>query len=488
MQVRNEIKPHLDYFNDMSRPKNETANTPPHKTNLILCSMKKKKEIEKRMKQNETTYISKTKNKYVRTSPSSPAYNEKIKEIVIDTRNKQGPIHSMNTNSYFYHQQKNKMNKYKTYRVKNIQIDNEYEKTNDDYAETSPQSVPYNQPVILNPQFSPYKTASNTLYTILTKKKNEFLNTLTSNSSSPYELYCEPDGNVNTIRKMDIRKCFQMNPPTNYFKSKKIDLIPQKSRGNYDGEIACSYEMTYNSISEKERYQKIMESFLNLRSFIDKEHEKEHLLLKEYLMDHGIYDMQYYEIDRLNNFANFLRSNFKINPQKNFKENIIEALTYNTTTINACTETNESPKKDIRCRTTSNNFQRQRIYRQSSPLDRDNKIDLIHNMELQKGLYDKKSLLKHQIDLINKPKFVIDLLKEEFTDDKKDLPLITNSKVENKKSNDKFGNERLYGVKKSNIDYDVLRKKNKLTEYICLIKAKNNFEMNNLNKNFFKLK
>ena len=94
----------------MSRPKNETANTPPHKTNLILCSMKKKKEIEKRTKQNETTYISKTKNKYVRTSPSSPAYNEKIKEIVIDTRNKQGPIHSMNTNSYFYHQQKNKMN------------------------------------------------------------------------------------------------------------------------------------------------------------------------------------------------------------------------------------------------------------------------------------------------------------------------------------------------------------------------------------------
>ena len=45
----------------MSRPKNETANTPPHKTNLILCSMKKKKEIEKRTKQNETTYISKTK-------------------------------------------------------------------------------------------------------------------------------------------------------------------------------------------------------------------------------------------------------------------------------------------------------------------------------------------------------------------------------------------------------------------------------------------
>ena len=205
-------------------------------------------------------------------------------------------------------------------------------------------------------------------------------------------------------------------------------------------------------------------------------------------MDHGIYDMQYYEIDKLNNFANFLRSNFKINPQKNFKENIIEALTYNTTTINACTETNESPKKDIRCRTSSNNFQRQRIYRQSSPLGRDKKIDLIHNMELQKGLYDKRSLLKHQIDLINKPKFVIDLLKEEFTDDKKELPLITNAKVENKKSNDKFGNERLYGVKKSNIDYDVLRKKNKLTEYICLIKAKNNFEMNNLNKNFFKLK
>ena len=63
-------------------------------------------------------------------------------------------------------------------------------------------------------------------------------------------------------------------------------------------------------------------------------------------------------------------------------------------------------------------------------------------MELQKGLYDKRSLLKHQIDLINKPKFVIDLLKEEFTDDKKELPLITNAKVENRKKFMLEGNDR----------------------------------------------
>ena len=79
---------------------------------------------------------------------------------------------------------------------------------------------------------------------------------------------------------------------------------------------------------------------------------------------------------------------------------------------------------------------------------------------------------------------VINLLTEEFAEDNKDkgnsLPKIT------EKTN-KFTNERLYGVKKSNIDYEVLKKKNKLTEYICLIKAKNNLEMENLNQNFFNL-
>lgn len=240
-------------------------------------------------------------------------------------------------------------------------------------------------------------------------------------------------------------------------------------------EISSDKEIAFGSISEKERHLRITEAYTVLLNCINQNPEKEHLIIKEFLMNHGIYDVRYFDIDKLNNFANFLRTSFKINPQKNFKDNIIEALNYNSNTTNDYTETTE--------RKTYHQVYPQKKYKQLKK-ETNKKIDLVHDMELQKGLYDKKTLMRRQIDLINKPKFVINLLTEEFAEDNKDkgnsLPKIT------EKTN-KFTNERLYGVKKSNIDYEVLKKKNKLTEYICLIKAKNNLEMENLNQNFFNL-
>jgi hypothetical protein len=48
----------------------------------------------------------------------------------------------------------------------------------------------------------------------------------------------------------------------------------------------------------------------------------------------------------------------------------------------------------------------------------------------------------------------------------------------------KSNNEKLYGEKKNNSDYEELKKRNMLTEYICLMKAKNKYEINKLQKKY----
>jgi hypothetical protein len=45
-------------------------------------------------------------------------------------------------------------------------------------------------------------------------------------------------------------------------------------------------------------------------------------------------------------------------------------------------------------------------------------------------------------------------------------------------------NSRLYGNKKEKVDLNEIKKKNMLTEYICLMKAKNNVEMHRLKEKY----
>ena len=46
-------------------------------------------------------------------------------------------------------------------------------------------------------------------------------------------------------------------------------------------------------------------------------------------MKNHLFEDKFYEIDKINNFINFLKSDFKIKPNKTLKEIIIEALTFN---------------------------------------------------------------------------------------------------------------------------------------------------------------
>jgi hypothetical protein len=90
------------------------------------------------------------------------------------------------------------------------------------------------------------------------------------------------------------------------------------------------------------------------------------------------------------------------------------------------------------------------------------KVDLERNMELQRMLYDKKCQMKHQIDLHKRPRLVIELLEGEFE----------KGKDKDRKRND---------IR----DYNVLKKENKITDFVCFVKARNNYNVEKLIGDFF---
>ena len=103
------------------------------------------------------------------------------------------------------------------------------------------------------------------------------------------------------------------------------------------------------------------------------------------------------------------------------------------------------------------------------------------NLRRQTEIY--LSSINDNFDLNNKPEYIIKILENKFKDEEKeniDLRAKTVSnwkKLENK-------NEKLYGEKKNKNDYEELKKRNMLTEYICLMKAKNKYEIKKLNEKY----
>ena len=88
------------------------------------------------------------------------------------------------------------------------------------------------------------------------------------------------------------------------------------------------------------------------------------------------------------------------------------------------------------------------------------------------------------LDLDNNPKIVIDLVEKKFKDEEKENSDLRAKTVANWNKVIKTKNEKLYGEKKNDTDYEELKKRNMLTEYICLMKAKNKFEINKLQEKY----
>jgi hypothetical protein len=115
------------------------------------------------------------------------------------------------------------------------------------------------------------------------------------------------------------------NNITSLLEQKRKDFIP------YVFPVAWIHQLSYSNISEKNRYEKITDLFLKLRVYFNENQENELILAKEFLIKHGIYDKEYFTIDKLSNFIYFIKSEdcLRINPSFALKDITIHACRFN---------------------------------------------------------------------------------------------------------------------------------------------------------------
>lgn len=358
-------------------------------------------------------------------------------------------------------------------------------------------------------KFSVNSSTSNysvsTIYKVLNKKKNEFIDTIKKQSNNP-------------DRPQDLltekRNFLKSNAITHYME-KKGDEVP------YVFPIAWIHQNDYNNFSEKNRYEKITQLFMKLKYFIQRNEENEKEYLKEFMMKHGIYNQEYYSLDRLNNFMNFLNSKLKINPANTVKQIIIDATNYKGEDLeeNNMRRTYISHKARKIMQYSMDNI-RKSPFKNRKKQDEDRYSMMNYSAKNQPILQSKAFALN-----LNDPQSIIEGLEEEFIrlkngfsgnkyknlndsdsshGDKTQHP---KSPLSKQVSYSNFGESpptenKFLNIPKENVnhtvagksvklakvsadfDLDTIKKKNKLLEYIVLQRSKSKFQLQQDMKRF----
>ena len=473
-------------------------------------------------------YIAKTRrlNKY--NSESSIIK----KELIIDTRsnisNKKVKKNKSKKFSFEYFRRK----KYENYHVPfKIQITNSNKKRNSRnkfYIEDN--EITSNDPTENN-NMNSYKTkflylshnpkpVCNSLYTILAMRKNQFLDEF--NKAKELEKASLPK-----VKQMQF--LLDTTPMANFFHNKKeytkyID--PQNQPFSYISLLSEDY-----SLSEKIRFQKTMDKLTKLKKCIQENASKEYEVVKEFLLSIGLYEINNFDISKMTKLIEFIKGDFLINPSKNIKDNVKDILYGNDIQkpilSNALDCLNENFSHDNTGRygyKTSENFYQKSKNDETDNLNSEKSKNKNKNKNIREGrneayfrkenknkyigqsakdliqkkkIYESKLLnnnLKRQtelilstheenLDIINKPKIIIDLVEKKFLEEQK---LNDDMRAKTLACWDKnLKNKRLYGERENKNNYNELKKRNMLTEYICLMKAKNNYEICELKKKYF---
>ena len=405
----------------------------------------------------------------------------------------------------------------------------------------------------------PHPQVTNSLYTILAMKKNQFMDAYNDAKEKEKE----------SLPKVKQLQFLMDKTPMANFYSKKKDIRTFISPSNSPLPYISLLNEDY-SISEKIRFQKIMYKLTKLKKCIEDNPRKEYDIAKEFLLSIGLYDVENFDIEKLNNFTTFVKSNFLINPSKNIKENILDILNGSTVVrppisdvmddINKKKQEKEEDKLNqynLNHYSSSSNLQKDinnndndivknfKIYQIKKVVketekkedinnkeneDETNKKNIVkkikksHRVQSVERLLTKKyqeiernnsysnlnekerEIISHykglpinlkrqkeigksnneeKIDLVLQPQKIINILEQKFKDEEKanhDMRAKTYACWTKDLREGK--NPKLYGQKRNNSDYEELKKRNMLTEYICLMKAKNNYEISKLKEKY----
>ena len=502
----------------------------------------------------EDTKTDKKTNKFDKTTQSfSPKINHnkqklppKYRELVIDTRNT--PLNEYNHKFDFvkFRHEKYQTHKYPTKIIKEqIKLDRpmivyQDAKTGNVNIYEDKMSLQKKVRIMKNqlinnpingliPAYSlsynnlPHYPISNTLPTILTLRKNQFeeYNKRTDNMKEGIE----------KIKQMQFLMNNNSMPISSYYGNKsnyKKHVDIQNQPFSYIYLLNDKY-----SISEKMRFQKNMDKLIKVKKCIEENHDQEFEIAKEFILSIGIYDLKNFDIDKLNNFLNFIKTDFLIDTSINLRQNILNIM--NKKKINLPQMSNaldcvneeyllkemEKRQNLIRYKKIGDIFsffEESYKYNRELLIQQQNKdkpaniktVNYISQEKLNKNKKSKskKRLRQHpleykglcvdlhlqqkisspnnkiELDIVQNPKNVVEMVKKEIIKQKNGKEYNKNKTCYNWSKN-VFKNKRLYdNKKKEDSVYNEIRKKNMLTEYIVLMKAKNHIKLSQLKKQF----
>ena len=256
-----------------------------------------------------------------------------------------------------------------------------------------------------------------------------------------------------------------------------------------------SSNINFDNYSQKERFEKISESFAGLKNLIENFKKKGELDELDFIYDYALSkntDKNILTIKNLNNFYNFLNEKqMPLDPKKSLKENIILALNYDTNLINY-----EEKNKKLKLKLNNKDKVSNRIFIEAKSVKNKKKINdrkevkLMLDLNLQKRVSTKDSFsVDNKINTRDELKKEIENIKNEVLNKQKIIENVRNINDKTKNYEKVFdSNERLYYTWFKNQqakDINNYRKKSKLTELYYYNKTKEEIIKNDMEQKYF---
>ena len=383
----------------------------------------------------------------------------------------------------------------------------------------------YNESFNQNPIYKPVKIAK-TIYKELNQKKMILLNKIKEKQRM---LQSGEFTNIYSKKfKKNIKKpsfdIIHSSINTNYLDRKYFQNLP------ITFPVFFSFRNDYENQSEKNRQEKIIDKFIQLKTHIINQPENKNILLKEFLIKNGLDDSKNLTIDKLNNLVHFLNHPFNFDSKKSFKDILNEGINYKATNEELISDQNklkdinfflngENNKKDNLNYSSHfykkiNAFPKTSFYKKKNINDSIDYKKLNQHLTMQNNfnntnLKEVISSLEEEFYKIKNEKIIIgekvknkikqDLNEHKIEDNNKLIPnLCLSSKTFAKLNLKKFNNESkkmrnminkedriseindrlFYNMKNNSTDkifMNKIKKRHKLTEYIVLERAKHKY-------------
>ena len=312
------------------------------------------------------------------------------------------------------------------------------------------------------------------LYSILAMKKNNIYdkieNFIQTESNKIYK-----DNNINIFNKKQYIK------PRIEINKKDIKMI----RNNKNSMTYLSFLNKNFNESEKIRFYSMLKKLSSIKYLLELEQNSnnKNKIIKSFLLKEGILNKKYLTEKCINNFMNFIESKkMVVNPSYTFKENLINILKNSKNDSNILKNI-ENTKIDESYKDYLQNKQMKNIMNLNETIYRHKNVHYhtLDNFKINRFDLDLKNNLNRQTDMLKRVE------KQKIFDIKKEPEKIMDSVgIDlNKEKNNVINQISLYKNKKDlNIDtisdLDIFKQKNLVTEYACFLKAKDNFDLNQI--------